>query len=234
MAFRFKEFSIHDDRCAMKVGMDAVLLGAWADISGTQYILDIGTGSGVIALMLAQRSEAKIWAVEIDSEAAKQAAENVIHTPWSGRVNVENHTIQEFSEHCMLKFDLIVCNPPYFNNSLLSPSSGRNRARHTNELSYEELADAIAKLISPSGKCCIILPLPESVLIESIMTVRGMLPAQKLEILPKSGKPANRVLIQFENAQVGLPVIKSIYIRNSDNTYSPEYKQLTRDFYLNF
>jgi len=234
MAFSFKQFSIHDDRCAMKVGIDAVLLGAWADVTETQNILDIGTGSGVIAIMLAQRSEAEIHAVEIEQATAKQARENAILSPWSDRVKVVNLSIQEFSSNCELKFDLIVCNPPYFNNSLLSPSSGRNLARHTNELSYEELAEAFAKLIKPDGKCCVILPIPESKLLESIMADKGLIPYRKLLVSPKPEKTANRVLIQFEKAVIKQAKMESISIRKIDHTYSGEYKQLTEDFYLNF
>jgi tRNA1Val (adenine37-N6)-methyltransferase len=234
MAFRFKQFSIHDDHCAMKVGVDAVLLGAWADITGAQNILDIGTGSGVIALMLAQRSDAKIRAVEIDPEACEQATENVMQSPWSGRIKVENISIQEFSSECELNFDLLVCNPPYFNNSLLSPSAARNLARHTNELSFEELAEVFSKLIQPDGKCCVILPLPESKIFNSIMAGKGLLPSRNLLISPNPGKPANRILIQFERTPSEQLKIESIIIRDSDNTYNKDYKQLTCTYYLNF
>jgi len=234
MAFRFKQFSITDDRCAMKVGVDAVLLGAWADTSAAHNILDIGTGSGVIALMLAQRSEAGIHAIEIDPEAAGQARENAVLSPWADRVSVENISVQEFALSGELRFDLLVCNPPYFINSLLSPASGRNKARHTGDLSYNDLADAFAKLTIPGGKCCVILPLPESRLFETIMETHRFVPDRKLLVYPKPEKPANRVLMEFICGSVHHVEEEFLYIRSYENTYSNEYKKLTGDFYLDF
>jgi tRNA1Val (adenine37-N6)-methyltransferase len=234
MAFRFKQFQILDDKCAMKVGVDAVLLGAWTDVSDAKSILDIGTGSGVIALMLAQRSIALIHAIEIDQDAAKKAGENAKGSPWANRVIVENTSVQDFTALCKLRFDVIVCNPPFFNNSLLSPLSGRNQARHTGELSYNDLADAFAKLTAPDGKCCVILPVPESNLFESIMKIKGFIQNWRLLIYPKPGKPANRILMQFEAGSEALVNEESIFIRSSENTYSEAYKKLTGDFYLKF
>jgi tRNA1Val (adenine37-N6)-methyltransferase len=233
MAFRFKQFQILDDKCAMKVGVDAVLLGAWADVSKAKSILDIGTGSGVIALMLAQRSIALIHAIEIDQDAAKQAGENATSSPWAFRISVEHTSIQELTASCELRFDVIVCNPPYFNNSLLSPLSGRNQARHTGELSYNDLADAFAKLTALGGKCCVILPIPESSSFESVMKLRDFAPSRKILIHPKPGKPANRILMQFEVGSIEQEE-EPIYIRNSENSYSDGYKKLTKDFYLAF
>jgi len=234
MAFRFKQFQIIDDKCAMKVGVDAVLLGAWADVAQAKTILDIGTGSGLIALMLAQRSEAFIRGVEIDHDAAKQARENVGLSPWSDRVEVEHISVQDFVLLNVLRFDLIVCNPPYFNNSLLSPSPGRNQARHTGDLSYNDLAGAFEKLTTPRGKCCVILPVPESSLFESVMKIKGFTLSRKLLIYPKPGKPFNRLLMQFEVGSIELAKEESIYIRNHENTYTDAYKELTKDFYLAF
>ena len=234
MAFRFKQFSILDDQCAMKVGVDGVLLGAWADVSEAKSILDIGTGSGVIALMLAQRSKALIHAIEIDKDAAKQAGENAKLSSWADRVKVEHTSIQDFVQSNKLQFDLIVCNPPYFINSLLSPTPGRNQARHAGELSYTDLAESSAKLTAATGKCCVILPVPESHLFESIMRNIGFKSSRKLMIYPKPGKPANRVLMQFEHEAVKQVIKESLYIRDATNTYSDGYKELTGDFYLAF
>lgn len=234
MAFRFKQFQILDDKCAMKVGADAVLLGAWAKVSDAKSILDIGTGSGVIALMLAQRSKALIHAIEIDQYAAKQAGENAKSSLWTNRVRVENTSVQDFTASCEFRFDVIVCNPPYFNNSLLSPSSVRNQSRHTGELSFNDLADAFAKLTYAGGKCCVILPVPESQLFESVMRLRDFAPSRKLLIYPKPGKPANRILMQYEVGSIEQVKEESIFIRNNENSYSDKYKELTKDFYLAF
>jgi tRNA1Val (adenine37-N6)-methyltransferase len=234
MAFRFKQFQILDDKCAMKVGVDAAVLGAWADVAQAKTILDIGTGSGLIALMLAQRSEAFIHGVEIDHDAAKQAEENVRHSPWSNRVKIEQISVQDFTSSCDLRFDLLVCNPPYFNNSLLSPAPGRNQARHTGDLSYNDLAGAFKKVTTPRGKCCVILPVPESSLFESIMKIKGFTLSRKLLMYPKPGRPVNRLLMQFEVGSIKLAKEESIYIRSNENSYTEAYKELTKDFYLAF
>ena len=133
--FSFKQFTVYHDRCAMKVGTDGVLLGAWTDVSGARDILDIGTGTGLIALMLAQRSEAHIVAVDIDEDAVKQAKENVEKSPWPGRIEVERHDICCFNSD--IRYDVIVSNPPYFFNSLKCPDGQRNIARHTVGLNFE-------------------------------------------------------------------------------------------------
>jgi tRNA1Val (adenine37-N6)-methyltransferase len=234
MAFRFKQFQILDDKCAMKVGVDAVMLGAWADVSDAKSILDIGTGSGLIALMLAQRSEAKVHAIEIDQDAIEQACENAKRSPWSDCLKVEHISVQDFASSGDLRFDLLVCNPPYFNNSLLSPAPGRNQARHTGDLSYTDLADSFKKLTAPGGKCCVILPVPEGSLFESLMKIKGFTISRRLLIYPKPGKPANRILMQFELGSIRLAKEESMYIRSLENTYTDAYKELTKEYYLAF
>ena len=123
--FKFKQFTIHQDKCAMKVGTDGVLLGAWAECANAKGILDIGTGTGLIALMIAQRSNAKIDAVEIDETASKQAKENIKKSLWNDRIEILNISFQDFSKSTNEKYDLIVSNPPYFQNSLYAPDEKR-------------------------------------------------------------------------------------------------------------
>ena len=158
--FRFKQFAVEQDDVAMKVGTDGVLLGAWANCEGAKRILDIGTGTGVIALQMAQRNaEAQIHAVEIDEAAAKRARANFDNSPWAERLNVEQTAVQEFSP--AEKFDLIVSNPPYFVDSLLPPDTKRSTARHTHDLTFEELDNAVARLLAGDGKFALILPVTE-------------------------------------------------------------------------
>ena len=126
--FQFKQFTIHHDRCAMKVGTDGVLLGAWADVNNRQQILDVGTGTGLIALMLAQRSKAHIHAIDIDIDACLQARENITSSPFSQQVEVFHHALHEYRAICSIRYDLIVSNPPYFVNSLKCPNLQRNTA----------------------------------------------------------------------------------------------------------
>lgn len=234
MAFQFKQFSISDDNCAMKVGADAVLLGAWCNVAGATQILDIGTGSGVIALMLAQRTKAVIHAIEIDPPAATQASLNASYSPWTCRLHIINTSLQNFLTSSIQRYDLIVCNPPFFNNSLLSPAAGRNQSRHSGEMPHNLLAMASSQLTTHDGRCCVILPVPESVLFESLMKVNGFNPNRKTLVYPKPGKVANRVMIQFERNHKHKLHEEILIIRNSDNAYSSIYKELTKDFYLNF
>jgi len=234
MAFRFKQFSISDDNCAMKVGADAVLLGAWCSITGVNQILDIGTGSGVLALMLAQRSEVIVHAIEIDPPAAGQANENALCCPWTGRLNVRNISLQDFMSSGNQLYDLVVCNPPFFNNSLLSPAAGRNQSRHSLEMPHDLLALAFSQLSTPEGRCCVILPVPEGIRFESLMKKYGFYPTRKMLVYPRPGKKANRTLIQFERYDKQEFGEEILTIRNNENEYSSAYKELTKDFYLNF
>lgn len=234
MAFRFKQFSISDDNCTMKVGVDAVLLGAWCNIAGATQILDIGTGSGIISLMLAQRSEAMIHAIEIDPLAAGQATNNASCCPWAGRLRVINISLQNFLTSSKQQYDLIVCNPPFFNNSLLSPAARRNQARHSAGMPHDLLAMAFSQLTTPKGSCCVILPLPESMLFETLMKTNDFYPTRKMLVYPKPGKMANRSMIQFERNHEYELKEEILKIRNNDNTYSNAYKELTSAFYLDF
>src|SRR6266850_1577807 len=145
--FTFKQFIVHHDRCAMKVGTDAVLLGAWAGAAGAKTILDIGTGSGIIALMLAQRtpSYARIDAVEIEQSDFLQASENAQNSPWPEKIIVHHTSIQEYQTDS--QYDLIICNPPYFINSLLPPSPFRKQARHAALLPNRDLLTAVKRLL---------------------------------------------------------------------------------------
>ena len=234
MPFQFKQFSISDEHCSMKVGVDAVLMGAWCNVDGATRILDIGTGSGVIALMLAQRSPATIHAIDIEQMAAAQASWNALGSPWPDRISVGNISLQQYILTCKAYYDLVVCNPPFFNNSLLSPAALRNQARHSGEMPHAMLARACAHLTTPTGQCCVILPVPESVLFKQLMKAEGFYPARIMLVSPKPGKTANRAMIQFERGQAGEVRAETLNIRSDDNEYSDEYKELTRDFYLKF
>ena len=153
--FQFKQFTVWHDKCAMKVGADGVTLGAWADVSDVKSVLDIGCGSGLIALMIAQRSEAGITAIDIDGQSIEQTKENTGNSPWSERIKTVHASLQQFAANSDVLFDLIVCNPPYFNNSLKSPSESRTMARHTDTLSYTDLITNAGKASSNLRIKCI-------------------------------------------------------------------------------
>ena len=199
--FSFKQFTIHQDRCAMKVGTDGVLLGVLSPIDAgyvlssekenSEYkILDIGTGTGLVAIMLAQRTEgkAKISAVEIDAEAALQARENASNTPW--QIDVYNKSIQDFAHECQEKFDLIVSNPPFFINSLKAPDKSRNTARHTDELSFKDLVDSAEKLLAENGRFTVIIPCSSENDYIKIADSRKMFAKSVVRVVPRVGMQA--------------------------------------------
>lgn len=204
----------------MKVGTDAVLLGAWADISGAKSILDIGTGCGVIALMLAQRAaDANVAAVEIDDLSAHQAGENFKNSPFAQRLKIFHTRIQDFKDDAV-KFDLIVSNPPFFSKSLLPPNARRTIARHTEALSFDELFGAAERLLSPSGRFSIIVP--------QVLTHPGFHCVRQTAVYTR-GK-AERFLLEFSRSEQ-VPVRDELVLLDGGKR-SVAYENLTRDFYL--
>ena len=160
--FSFKQFTIFQDKSSFKVGTDGVLLGAVGAVNGAKKILDIGTGTGLIAIMLAQRSEAGIVAIEPDEESYKQACDNVTLCPWSSRIDVENSDFQSYNPG-KEKFDLIVTNPPYFTNSLKNPDTRKSSARHNDSLTSVEILKGATKILEVDGKLQLILPMPKEI-----------------------------------------------------------------------
>ncbi len=232
--FKFKQFTIHQDKTAMKVGVDGVLLGAWIDIMNTKNILDIGTGTGLLALMLAQKTNANIIAVEIDKEAARQAQANFLESSWSHRIIIEDTSIQEFAESTTEKFGLIVCNPPYFSESLNSPDNQRNLARHDDALPLNDLFFAVNKLLSKNGRFCMIYPFKRK---EELLKLAGtyqLFPNKLLKVRGTELKEPNRIIIEFSFSLKEV-VEDELIVRNLlTNNYTDEYKQLTKDYYLKF
>jgi tRNA1Val (adenine37-N6)-methyltransferase len=234
MAFQFKQFSVEDTGCTLKVGTDGVLLGTWADVSGCSKILDIGTGSGVIALMLAQRnSSAMIEAVEIDKFSTEQAEKNICSSPWQDRISLFNSTIQEFAKQEKF-FDLIVCSPPYFRNSMKPLKREDLFSKHDDNLPYEALIAVAFKMLNINGKFCLILPSSEEIYFKRLASAQGFHITKMLHMLPVSGKPAKRVLMQFEKSRKKLSIEEIAVLSSPAGEYTSEYKKLTKDFYLYF
>ncbi len=230
--FRFKQFTIHQQRSAMKVGTDGVLIGAWASVRPTdRRALDIGTGTGLIALMLAQRNpEVQVVAVEIDADSAAQARENVTASPWRDRVVVEECAVQEFSTE--QKFDLIVSNPPYFVDSLKCPDDSRNRARHTDSLSFADLMCAAKRLLSPEGRVAVIVPAETAL---SVIAAGNLHLVRRCDVRTKPNAAPKRVMLEFSPRFEGTIQREKLTIGDGTNGgYSPEYVALTREFYLRF
>lgn len=231
--FRFKQFSIHQDRCTMKVGTDGVLLGAWADVQNAEKILDIGTGSGVIAIMLAQRAErAEIHAVEVDGASAEQATENMQASPWSERLKVFHTSIQEYARSASGRYQLIVSNPPFFSGGTFSHNQDRNSVRHTIKLPHGDLLSAVRNLLSSEGRFSLVLPYIEGLRFQELARNYNLYCTQVTEVMPKKDKPVERLLMQFER-QVKPLVKDSLVIQNENrNEWTEDYVRLAGDFYL--
>mgnify|MGYP002508209572 CR=1 FL=1 len=216
----------------MKVGTDGVLLGAWCACDASQRIADIGTGTGLIALMCAQRNaSATIDAIEIDHSAAECARENISRSSWGDRIRVIETAIQDFDTE--ERYDLIVSNPPYFQASLKNPNQQRATARHTDSLSYEELIAHAARLLKDSGVLALILPIEAESEIRTLAEHNRLYPTHITHIHSKPNKPAKRLLIALsKQEQSEEPLIRTFYIESESAPRSPEYQDLTRDFYL--
>ena len=227
--FRFKQFTIFQDRCAMKVGTDGVLLGAWTNCDGTAQILDIGTGTGLVALMLAQRSNALITAIEIDKEAATQASENAANSPWRNRIFVKNCSLQEFAPET--KFDLIVSNPPYFCNSLKTPLENRNLARHADSLPLADLLQHSRRLLSENGRLCVILPVDAANFCIEKAVQNGLFCTRSTKIKPLPDSIAKRILLEFSQTEKEC-VEDFLIIEKSRHQYSEAFKKMTEKYYF--
>ena len=229
--FRFKQFAVEQDDVAMKVGTDGVLLGAWVNCEGAKHILDIGTGTGVIALQMAQRNQqAKVQAVEIDETATKRARANFDASPWAERLEVKQTAVQEFAP--AEKFDLIVSNPPYFVDSLLPPDAKRSTARHTHDLTFEELDEAVARLLAEGGRFALILPVAE---FEKYLTITQLNIVRRCDVHPVEGGAVKRIMAEFAKQKPNTIAHETIAIeKGRRGDYTDDYRVLTKDFYLKF
>ena len=229
--FEFKQFTIHQERCAMKVGTDGTLLGAWASAPASACrILDIGTGTGLIALMMAQRyPKAEIWGVDIDEDAVSQAMTNAADSPFSRRVHFIQVDISDFSVE---PFDAIVCNPPYFVDSLICPNPTRTLARHTASLTYKALMQSVKRLLTDNGIFSIVIPdeyystlLSEAALAELILSKECA-----IKTTPK--KAPKRYLIEFRKQHVAFVNATTETLEINTGQRSEWYQNITKDFYL--
>lgn len=231
--FDFKKFRVHHDKCAMKVGTDGVLLGAWAQAANARTILDIGTGCGLIALMMAQRFEnAQITAIEIDQEAALQAQNNFDNSPFCGRIKSFCVDLRKFPTPPQ-RFDCVVSNPPFFTESLLPPSERRSLARNTDGLPFECLIDEAKRLMAPHATFHVIIPYQAAHTFLSLCAERSLSLLERLDIQTNLNKPPKRSLLRLiNNVTATVPLYKTIPLMGEDHQRSLEYQHLTRDFYL--
>lgn len=231
--FRFKQFTIYHDKCAMKVGTDAVLLGAWTNTFNCKSILDVGTGTGIIALMLAQRSQAQIDAIDIDTNACLQAIENITASPFSKQIEVISSDFASFAATNRKRYDLIVSNPPYFVDSLKCPDNKRTLARHTDTLPLADLIRESRKLLSPTGHIALILPYERLNELNRIIKDNDLSISRETDVIPCPDTPPKRLLVELSATCMPTPNPEELVIEEARHQYTPAYIILTRDFYLN-
>ena len=231
--FHFKEFSVAQDNCAMKVGTDGVLLGAWVRIpDAAETVLDIGTGTGLIALQIAQRCDCDtIDALEVEDKAFEQAVENFENSPWSDRLFCYHASLQDFQTEIDESYDLIVCNPPFFNGTFPSEGNERNLARQMRGLSFESLLNAVESLLSGSGTCAFILPYEAEKSFLQLARKQGLFPERLTRVRGKASSPIKRSLIQMQREEHPFSA-EELVIEKERHLYTAEYLSLVRDFYL--
>ncbi|TAH09526.1 MAG: methyltransferase domain-containing protein [Runella slithyformis] len=228
--FRFKQFTIWQDQTALKVCTEACILGAYAAVSGAHRILDIGTGTGLLALMTAQRApQAQVVGVEIEPNAALQAQQNAQKSPFAARVQICQIPIQDFMP--TVAFDLVVCNPPFFNNHLPARAFARQQALHTQTLPFEDLAVATARLLTPDGQLVILLPAYETQLFVQTAQQNGLFPVNQLAVYQRVDAPVFRLITTFGRA-THLFDTETLYIHETDGSYSATFKTLLKPYYL--
>ncbi len=217
----------------MIVGIDAVVLGAWTNLENCENILDIGTGTGLIALMVAQRSSALIDAIDIDFNAITQAQENITTSPWNKRIKAAHISLQKFTPTNIGKYDLIISNPPYFINSTKTPDNKRTSARHTDTLSHSELIQNSKILLKPKGRICYILPVNEGLQCIKIAYALGLYNSKRVFVFPKPNTIAKRILLEFilEECQT---IDSELFIESEiRHQYTEEFSELVKSYYLN-
>ena len=230
--FQFKQFIIHQDLCAMKVGTDGVLLGAWTTVKPNDRILDVGTGTGLIALMLAQKdSSLQVKAIDINEDAVSQALSNVKLSSFESQIQVEQICLSQLDDvEC---YDLIVSNPPYFNRSLQSHDAKRNLARHTDSLSLDLLFTKISKMLHPSGRFCMVYPMQDVVLVEKSASSNGLIITKKMTVYPTSESNPKRVIWEFQKSNVvSKPLVIDLVIEKERHVYTDAFKAIVKDYYL--
>lgn len=232
--FQFKKFIIHQDRCAMKIGTDAVLLGAWTSINAHQQaVLDIGAGTGILALMMAQRSNATlIDAIEIDDDAYEQCVDNFEASPWNDRLFCYHASLEQFTDEMEDTYDLIISNPPFLPGTYKSTNKQRDLARFIDAMPFAHLIESVSKLLSPTGQFSVIIPFSEEDNFMALALNVNLFPNKILRVKGRLQSEVKRSLIQFSFQKTTVHP-EQLIIETARHQYTDEYIALTKDFYLN-
>ncbi len=231
--FKFKQFTVEQDRCAMKIGTDGVLLGAWVSIKNNPFsILDIGAGTGIIALQLAQRSKAEmVDAIEIDENAYEQCVDNFENSPWGDRLFCYHASLEEFVEEIEDKYDLIVSNPPFYSENYKSADEARDIARFNDALPFDELIESVSQLLSDEGIFAVIIPRKEEENFIKIASEVNLFPRRICRVRGTETSEEKRSMLEFSFENISVK-IENLTIEISRHNYTEEYKNLVQDFYL--
>ena len=233
--FQFKQFRIEQDKCAMKVCTDSCVFGAYTGVAQAKHILDIGTGTGLLSLMIAQRSMANIDAVEINPAAQQQAQENFAASPWADRLHLHPASLQDFAKYNRQVYDIILSNPPFFLSSLQSPDAAKNTAKHTGELLFDAILAFAQVHLLPEGRLYLLLPPAEATHFAMLAQARNLCLADTLEVYTRTGGKCIRHIQTYTFAPYKTPFTRQLYIRAADAiTYTPEFVELLRPYYLAF
>ena len=233
--FTFKQFELHQELCAMKVGTDSVLLGSWAHLPAQGNILDIGAGTGILSLMVAQRTPyTTVTAIEIDTPAAQQARQNIARSPWPNRIEVINDDFTRLVEHFKQPFNAIISNPPYFEQSLLSPDAARTTARHTTTLRYDDIFRLSRAIITPDGNLSLVIPADLYKEVNHTAMLYGWGASRLTMVRTTPRKQPKRALCEWQRNHFAPCTEQILTIQTATGEYSDEYKKLTQDFYLHF
>ena len=231
--FTFKQFTVNQDQCAMKIGTDGVLLGAWTSVDQNPFnVLDIGSGTGILALMLAQRSSAQqIEAIEIDAKAYEQCAENFENSPWNDRLFCYHASLLEFTEEVGDAFDLIICNPPFYSEDYKTENRSRDLARFNDAMPFKHIIYAVAHLLTEDGLFSIVIPKKEELGFIELASTIGLYPKRILHVKGHQDAEIKRSLIEFSYHKMETS-ISELVIETSRHIYTQNYIDLTKDFYL--
>jgi len=227
--FCFKQFTVKDTNSGMKICSDSVIFGAWINAEGSARILDIGTGTGILSLMLAQKHEAEITGIEICSSSSTDAKNNFMSSPWSDRLFVLNTSYADYLKQKPGLYDIIVCNPPWF-NAAKPKDSQRQTARHSQNLTTESLLTGLQELLSPNGKFYVIIPFHDREIFCNMALLNKLYLFRETKIITKQGKACKRTMMGFSYDPLKL-ISDNLYMYNEDHSYSRDYINLTADFY---